>query len=140
MIENIKSLLILIQTPLNIKNKIILHQSYQTISYKQKQCICQGSMKTLNNSYRVRSIDTETNNIYYKRHCNWYTYIEKEKHLQSKICQLSFFCTLNICLQVQIFGLVWFGLVWFYGISIILGYLMPNPFLYINSSISNNSV
>ena len=24
-------------------------------------------------------------------------------------------------------GLVWFGLVWFYGISTILGYLMPNP-------------
>ena len=24
--------------------------------------------------------------------------------------------------------LVWFGLVWFYGISIIVGYLMPNPF------------
>ena len=23
---------------------------------------------------------------------------------------------------------IWFGLVWFYGISIILGYLMPNPF------------
>ena len=28
-------------------------------------------------------------------------------------------------------GLVWFGLVWFYGISVIVGYLMPNPFLYI---------
>ena len=26
-----------------------------------------------------------------------------------------------------------FGLVWFYVISIILGYLMPNPFLYINT-------
>ena len=25
-------------------------------------------------------------------------------------------------------SLVWFGLVWFYGISIILGYLMPNQF------------
>ena len=24
-----------------------------------------------------------------------------------------------------------FGLVWFYGTSIIVGYLMPNPFLYI---------
>ena len=23
-----------------------------------------------------------------------------------------------------------FGLVWFYGISTIVGYLMPNPFLY----------
>ena len=23
---------------------------------------------------------------------------------------------------------VWFGLVWFYGISIIIGYLMPNSF------------
>ena len=29
-------------------------------------------------------------------------------------------------------GLVWFGLVGFYGISIIVGYLMPNPvFTYI---------
>ena len=27
----------------------------------------------------------------------------------------------NICL-------IWFGLVWFYGISTIVGYLMPNPF------------
>ena len=26
---------------------------------------------------------------------------------------------------------VWFGLVWFYGISAIIGYLKPNPFLYI---------
>ena len=25
-------------------------------------------------------------------------------------------------------GEFWFGLVWFYGISAILGYLMPNPF------------
>ena len=25
----------------------------------------------------------------------------------------------------------WFGLVWFYGILTIVGYLMPNPFLYI---------
>ena len=24
-----------------------------------------------------------------------------------------------------------YGLVWFYGISTIVGYLMPNPFLYI---------
>ena len=29
------------------------------------------------------------------------------------------------------FGLVWFGLVRFYGISTVVGYLMPNPFLYI---------
>ena len=27
--------------------------------------------------------------------------------------------------------LVWFGLVWFYGTSTIIGYLIPNPFLYI---------
>ena len=27
-------------------------------------------------------------------------------------------------------GLVWFSLAWFYGISTIVGYLMPNPFLY----------
>ena len=27
--------------------------------------------------------------------------------------------------------IVLFGLVWFYGVSTILGYLMPNPFLYI---------
>ena len=25
----------------------------------------------------------------------------------------------------------WFGLPWFYGISTFVGYLMPNPFLYI---------
>ena len=33
-----------------------------------------------------------------------------------------------------------FGLVWFYGIPTIVGYLMPNLFIDINSSISNNSV
>ena len=27
--------------------------------------------------------------------------------------------------------MIWFGLVWFYGISTIVGYLMPNP-LYTN--------
>ena len=27
-------------------------------------------------------------------------------------------------------NLVWFGLIWFYGISTIVDYLMPNPFLY----------
>ena len=27
----------------------------------------------------------------------------------------------------------WFGLFWFYGISIIVGYLMPNPFLWIQT-------
>ena len=27
----------------------------------------------------------------------------------------------------NIYDLVWFGLVWFYGISTIVGYLMPNP-------------
>ena len=33
------------------------------------------------------------------------------------------------------------GLVWFYGISTIIGYLMPNSFFIdINSSISNSSV
>ena len=34
---------------------------------------------------------------------------------------------------------VWFCLIWFYSISTIVGYLMPNPFLHIYSSISNNS-
>ena len=35
------------------------------------------------------------------------------------------------------FGLVWFGLVWFYGISTIVGHLMPNPFnIYIKYMIS----
>ena len=39
---------------------------------------------------------------------------------------LYFFCD---CLMYSlIVGLVWFGLVWFYGISTIVGYLMPNPF------------
>ena len=28
-------------------------------------------------------------------------------------------------------GLIWFGLVWFYGISTVVGHLMPNSFLYI---------
>ena len=32
------------------------------------------------------------------------------------------------CEERRELGLVWFGLVWFYGISIIIGYLMPNPF------------
>ena len=31
------------------------------------------------------------------------------------------------------FGLVWFGLAWLYGISTIVGYLIPNLFLYIQS-------
>ena len=26
---------------------------------------------------------------------------------------------------------IWFGFVWFYGVSTIVGYLMPNPFIYI---------
>ena len=39
----------------------------------------------------------------------------------------SFFC---LFIFEIIFG-IWFGLVWFYGISTIVGYLMPNPFLYI---------
>ena len=35
--------------------------------------------------------------------------------------------------------LVWFGLVWFYGISTIVGYLMPNPFYtYIKYMISKH--
>ena len=29
--------------------------------------------------------------------------------------------------------MIWFGLIWFYGISTIVGYLMPNPFLYIKT-------
>ena len=44
--------------------------------------------------------------------------------------------------------MIWFGLIWFYGISTIIGYLMPNPFLLLhkynvndkNTSSSNNSV
>ena len=28
---------------------------------------------------------------------------------------------------------VWFGLIWFYGISTIVGYLMPNLFLFIQT-------
>ena len=27
--------------------------------------------------------------------------------------------------------MIWFGLVWFYGKATIVGYLMPNPYLYI---------
>ena len=34
----------------------------------------------------------------------------------------------EVCMM---YVLVWFGLVWFYGISTLVGYLMPNPFLYI---------
>ena len=42
---------------------------------------------------------------------------------------------------VNAYYLTTFGcLVWFYGIWTIVGYLIPNPFFYINSSISNNSV
>ena len=41
----------------------------------------------------------------------------------------------NICLSRN-YGLkmhiTFFGLVWFYGISTIVGYLMPNSFLYIH--------
>ena len=44
-----------------------------------------------------------------------------------------------ICLHIRfsviwglvLFCFVWFSLVWFYGISTIVGYLMPYPFLYI---------
>ena len=31
-------------------------------------------------------------------------------------------------IYVYIYDLVWFGLVWFYGISTIVGCLIPNPF------------
>ena len=33
--------------------------------------------------------------------------------------------------QIDLFENCFFGLVWFYGISTIVGYLIPNPFLYI---------
>ena len=33
--------------------------------------------------------------------------------------------------SINLFGLVCFGLVGFYGSETIVGYLMPNPFLYI---------
>ena len=36
--------------------------------------------------------------------------------------------------QIGVHGRNWKKkMVWFYGISIIVGYLMPNPFLYIKS-------
>ena len=35
------------------------------------------------------------------------------------VCFMFYFCILSF---------VWFGLVWFYGISTIVGYLMPSPF------------
>ena len=34
------------------------------------------------------------------------------------------------CDTNSIYKRVWFSLVWFYGTSTIVGYLMPNPFLY----------
>ena len=42
-------------------------------------------------------------------------------------------------ISIRRHGLVWFGLVWFYGISTIVGSLMPNPvFTYIlNTSFEN---
>ena len=41
-----------------------------------------------------------------------------------------------VCVCVVWFGLVWFGLIWlnlvvFYGFSALVGYLMPNPLIYI---------
>ena len=35
---------------------------------------------------------------------------------------------------MYVYMLFWFALIWFYGISTVVGYLMPNPFLYISSS------
>ena len=71
-------------------------------------------------------------------------------HWQTQLSQLPG-CTSTTTVLMQ--GcLVWFGLVWFYGISTILGYLMPDLslplslslslyiYIYINSSITNNSV
>ena len=42
-------------------------------------------------------------------------YIEKCFSMNERIFNISF-------------RLIWFGWVWFYGISTIVGYLMPNPF------------
>ena len=47
------------------------------------------------------------------------------------ILLLKWCCTIN--------SFVWFCLVWFYGISTFVGYLIPNPFLYISSSSSSSS-
>ena len=58
------------------------------------------------------------------------------------LISLNFIIYQAICMflfKLKVFSLVWF--VWFYGISTIIGYSMPNPFLYTEkSSISNNSV
>ena len=36
-----------------------------------------------------------------------------------------------VIVEVVVIIMVWFSLVWFYGISTIVGYVIPNPFLYI---------
>ena len=41
-----------------------------------------------------------------------------------------FIFKLNSC-RFLLIGFVLFGLVWVYGTATIVGYLMPNPFLYI---------
>ena len=44
----------------------------------------------------------------------------------------NFRSSLYIYIKYIEFSLVWFGLVWFYGISINVGYLMPNlPYEYV---------
>ena len=40
-------------------------------------------------------------------------------------------CVCNKIISHSIFCLIWFGLLCFYGISTFVGYLIPNPFLYI---------
>ena len=54
--------------------------------------------------------------------------IKKNKTFKVKQFQNKVFCIrLN---KDEAFWEDWFGLVWFYGISTIVSYLMPNPFLF----------
>ena len=51
---------------------------------------------------------------------------------------MGIFDDLQLCINYKYYDwlfiaiiIVWIGLVWFNGISTIVGYLMPDPFLYI---------
>ena len=53
-------------------------------------------------------------------------YLQKEKRLVGWFCNMSILRGLFHVI-VSLIDLVWFGLISFYGISTIVGYLMPNP-------------
>ena len=62
------------------------------------------------------------------RFCQEVLYFIVERNLcKWKVTYQSYWFSNCLLVNFKYSLLVWFGLIWFYGISTILGYLMPNP-------------